>query len=298
MNKANLTADNVGRRGRNRSRTDFRLIRRGEGRREQGAGTNRRIAARAEPGTQADNILRDSGADDADKTIRKTRAICGRWLEKEAFSADQFVLEPDEVHLWRVSLRSSDESVNEFAQTLSADERQRADRFRFTTHRRRFVVGRGVLRALLGQYLGRAPADLEFAYGVNGKPSLAGLANARRIFFNASQSEDSALVAVTWTGEIGIDVEHVRAVSDWTEIAQRILTPDREAVPPATVHEFVHEWTRHEARVKATGEGLGGEAAGEPEWVVRSFSLEKDLIAAVAFPTRVRHFTCRHWCGF
>jgi 4'-phosphopantetheinyl transferase len=203
--------------------------------------------------------------------------------------------EPDDAHLWRVSLTASDESVQAFEQTLSADERLRADSFRFEKLRRRFVIGRGVLRILLGRYLGCAPAELTFVYGPHGKPSLMGCHHARAIYFNVSQSEDVALVAVTWTGEIGVDLEHVRSISEWPEIAERILTHDRDAAPPANLADFFHEWTRHEARVKAAGLGLGGQPTGEQKWAVRSLSLEDNLVAAIAFPIGVRHFRCWQW---
>jgi 4'-phosphopantetheinyl transferase len=205
------------------------------------------------------------------------------------------VLELDDAHLWRVSLIAPDRSVQAFGQNLSSDETQRANSFRFERLRRRFVIGRGVLRALLGRYLGYAPAGLEFAYGSNGKPSLAGAHLMRPIFFNVSQSEDVALIGFTWTGEIGVDIEHVRTISEWPDIAERILSHDRDAAPPSTLEDFFHEWTRHEARVKAAGLGLGGQPAGEQKWSVRSLTLEKDLVAAVAFPIGVRHFTCWNW---
>ena len=209
--------------------------------------------------------------------------------------AEPVALEPDDAHLWRVSLTASDESVEAFAQTLSADERLRADSFHFEKLRRRFIIGRGVLRTLLGQYLGRAPADLVFVYGPHGKPSLMGCLPARSIYFNVSQSEDVALIALTSTGEIGVDVEHVRAISEWPEIAEHILTHDRDAAPPSNLADFFHEWTRHEARVKAAGLGLGGQPAGEQKWSVRSLSLGGDLLAAIAFPIGVRHFRCWQW---
>src|SRR3954464_143573 len=81
-------------------------------------------------------------------------------------------LAPDEVQVWQISLDGSAARVHAFTQTLAADERKRADDFRFAEHRRRFIIGRGTLRALLGQYLDRAPADLKFVYGPYGKPSL------------------------------------------------------------------------------------------------------------------------------
>ncbi|MDO8540966.1 MAG: hypothetical protein Q7S40_11065 [Opitutaceae bacterium] len=200
-------------------------------------------------------------------------------------------LEPDEAHVWRTSLLASDAHIDAFAQTLSADERERAARFRFAIHRRRFVAGRGKLRSLLGRYLGHAPADLEFAYSPNGKPSLARSPNARSLFFNASHTEDCAMIAVTWVGEIGVDAEQVRPIPEWRDIARCILAPDPDAEIPSTLHEFFKEWTRHEARVKATGLGLGGQPAGEGKLAVHSLSLEKDLFAAVAFPAGVKNFT-------
>jgi len=206
-------------------------------------------------------------------------------------------LEPDAAHLWRVSLDAPEGSGPALAQTLSADERQRADRFRFEADRRRFVVGRGALRALLGQYGGCAPAGLTFVYGPHGKPSLAGPPGAHGIFFNASRSDALALVAITRAGEIGVDLERVRALPEWREIARRVLTGDPDAAPPATLAAFFREWTRHEARLKASGLGLGGQPAAERTWDVRSLALEPDLVAAVALPAGVRQVACWSWCG-
>jgi 4'-phosphopantetheinyl transferase len=41
---------------------------------------------------------------------------------------------------------------------LSADEQLRADRFRFEQHRQHFIIGRGVLRAILGRYMNIEPS--------------------------------------------------------------------------------------------------------------------------------------------
>lgn len=218
-------------------------------------------------------------------------------LDRWRTPSDPVVLPPDEAHLWRVSLLAADETVHACASTLSADERQRADAFRFEKLRRRFVIGRGVLRTLLGRYLHRTPAELHFVYGPHGKPSLAGSQQARPLFFNVSQSEDVALIAVTWAGEIGVDLEHVRILSEWPEIAERILVPDPHAAPPVTLEDFFREWTRHEARIKAAGVGLGAPLAGEPRWSVHSLPPEKDFSAAVALPVGVQKLVSWSWDG-
>ena len=59
-------------------------------------------------------------------------------------------------------------------QNLAADEKARAERFYFEKDRKHFIVARGVLRAILGRYLNRAPECLSFCYSSYGKPALAG----------------------------------------------------------------------------------------------------------------------------
>src|ERR1700730_18249872 len=81
-------------------------------------------------------------------------------------------LGPREVHIWAIALDQPSARVSAFSDTLSPDEQIRAGRFHFDRDRNRFIVGRGWLRALLGQYLGCAPAQLQFDYGNRGKPAI------------------------------------------------------------------------------------------------------------------------------
>ena len=228
-------------------------------------------------------------------SICETREIRDQRIDEWPAPSSHPVLGPDDVHLWRVSLNASDVSLHEFARTLSADERHRADCFRFEVHRRRFIVGRGVLRALLGQYVGQAPAALAFAYGPHGKPALTGSRRERGIFFNASGSDEFALMAVTRIGEIGVDLEHLRPVPEWREIAGRLLAADHDVAPPATPAEFFRAWTRHEAGLKAAGLGLGGAWPPGPAWELRSLLIDPDLVAALALPEGVRHVAGWSW---
>src|SRR5262245_37170099 len=62
----------------------------------------------------------------------------------------------------------------QLARLLSSDESQRARRFRFERDRKRFIVCRGVLREILGTYLGKNPEAIVFSYGPQGKPYLKG----------------------------------------------------------------------------------------------------------------------------
>src|SRR5262249_61245836 len=80
----------------------------------------------------------------------------------------------EEVHVWRTVLGWPDEAAADLEGSLSDDERQRMNRFRFEQHRRRYLVGRGLLRRLLGRYLNLEPHRLRFYYSQQCKQSLAG----------------------------------------------------------------------------------------------------------------------------
>jgi 4'-phosphopantetheinyl transferase len=218
-------------------------------------------------------------------------------------------LPEDEAHVWAASLDLPEARIAALGRTLSADEWARARRFRFEVHRRRFIAGRGVLRALLGAYLGVPPERLAFTYGERGKPDLAPAFLDRPLYFNLSHSHELALLAVTRAREIGADVEHVKPMPDLSRIAERFFAAEENAalhaLPPEQ-HEraFFHCWTRKEAYLKAVGVGLAapldsfivtlgpGEAArmlsleGSAEagerWRLRHLEPEAGYVGAVA----------------
>lgn len=152
--------------------------------------------------------------------------------------------------------RSAFESVREY---LSPDERARADRFVVARARDRFVVARGRLRQLLGALVGCPPADVRFAVADGGKPALAHPGG--RLCFNVAHSNDLMLCAITLDHEVGVDVEHVRPDVDREAIARRFFARDEVRALEAAPHGLARDaffacWTRKEAVVKATGEGL------------------------------------------
>jgi 4'-phosphopantetheinyl transferase len=169
----------------------------------------------------------------------------------------------DEVHLWRARLDNQTVRLQQLHTMLSADERLRAARFRFERDRNSFITRRGLLRAILGRYLGVAPGSLQFSYGPNGKPALHQKCNTGRLSFSVSHSRGLALYAVARRRALGVDVEVIRplpgadqmlgqllAPRDWTQL--RGQSAERKA-------EFIFKWwTRMEACLKASGEGLGG----------------------------------------
>lgn len=241
--------------------------------------------------------------------------------KRPAEASGEMPLRPGTVDVWRASLDAqSPEAVRHAQALVSPDEDERARRFYFERDRRRFVVGRGILRTLLGAYLGRAPRELEFRYGANGKPALANRGMDAPLFFNVSHSEGLAAYAVTQTGEVGIDVERVREIPEWEQIASTYFLPRelaRLAACPAAERsrEFFRAWARQEARLKAQGVGLGGPASaaagaarrpdqrrnGEPPaaatFQVHAFEPAPGYVGALAVTGEAEWLTSLDWPG-
>lgn len=172
-------------------------------------------------------------------------------------------LSMQEVHLWRAHLDRVPASLQTWRQTLSADEQQRADRFRFPSDRDRFIAGRAILRAVLGRYLNLAPQQLQFGYEAKGKPYLSASIGQPVLQFNLSHSQEWMLCAVTYQHRVGIDLECIRPVADLEQLTNRFFLPrEHDAIHalPAEHQQsaFFRYWTCKEAILKAIGTGLVG----------------------------------------
>jgi 4'-phosphopantetheinyl transferase len=188
-------------------------------------------------------------------------------------------LDAADVHVWRVPLDPPAGAVAALARTLSDDERGRAARFHFDRDRIAFTVARGALRTLAGRYLAEPPARLAFGYRDRGKPYL--IAPPGELRFNVSHSAQLALVCFAHGREVGVDIERRRPLPDLLGLARTSFSPSEYAalcrLPPDAHHDaFYTCWSRKEAFIKATGEGVAQLAAfdvnlgpGEPARLLR-----------------------------
>ncbi len=226
-------------------------------------------------------------------------------------------LERGTVHVWRGSLDQEPEVRRRLEGLLSGDERERARGFRFARDRTRYVVGRGLLRALLGRYVAADPACLRFRYGPQGKPALAGDGP----LFNLAHSGTTALYALSSSFDVGVDVELLQPRLTDNRIAERFFSPlevrTLRALPEQEqVQAFFACWTRKEAFLKARGDGLTIAldsfdvtlAPNEPAALLRTgwfpeersrwqlvdlSDLEQGRVAALAAPATGWHCVCR-----
>jgi 4'-phosphopantetheinyl transferase len=169
----------------------------------------------------------------------------------------------DEIHVWRASISELAPHVRALSAVLDPGELERGAKFHFEVDRARHAVSHGLLRTLVGGYLGMSPAALCFGEGEHGKPLLAA-SDDGGLAFNLSHSGDCALIALTRNGNIGVDVECWTERIDGPGIA-RIATSvfslaERAALakldPAAKRAAFYSIWSRKEAYIKATGLGV------------------------------------------
>lgn len=140
--------------------------------------------------------------------------------------------------------------------SFSPREEERFQSFATDQLRSRWGAGRGILREALGHALGCGPSEVEFAYGLHGKPYVRGAP----IRFNISHSGSLAVIALARV-EVGVDVELPRARRS-DAIARRFYAPGEiermfaEADDQRRADAFFRLWTCKEAFLKVTGEGL------------------------------------------
>lgn len=183
------------------------------------------------------------------------------WPFRTSLASFTFALDADEVQVWQVGLQQAPATIDHLHALLDADERQRAARFHFPADQRRYIVGRGTLRLLLGHYLQTPPAQLTFTYNAYGKPELATGPGAPLLPFNLSHSGEFALYAITRQRGVGIDIEFMRPDIVYQELARYVFSPYEQAILAALpvteqLAAFYRGWTRKEAFIKARGMGL------------------------------------------
>lgn len=212
------------------------------------------------------------------------------------------------IDLWSWSLDVSEDMHCALLAELSPHERARADRFVFERDHLHFVAGRGRLRRILSNYLAVEAADIAIEDSERGKPRVR--TAGAPLYFNLSHSGPFAALGVSRDYDIGVDIEQIRPVTQG--LAERFFAPgecqaldalpERERLPA-----FFRCWTRKEAFVKASGDGLqrglatfvvdiadaartrllhlDDDPMGPSRWTFLNFSQDRNVIGAVAVPS-------------
>ncbi|TWR25883.1 4'-phosphopantetheinyl transferase superfamily protein [Mucilaginibacter pallidiroseus] len=210
-----------------------------------------------------------------------------------------FLLNDPDVHLWRVCISQHINEIVNLKRLLTPDEAQRGSKYLHQADRDRFLVSRGYQRTILSGYIDIKPEDLRFALSHNKKPHIAN-SGVQNLNYNVSHSGDWILIAVS-KHAVGCDIEYIDPKFDFTDIlpdnfsqAEGDFIKENEST-----NRFYKLWTRKEALLKATGQGLGEHLIDTPSlngisnlnadllgsgkaWTVKSFSVTKGYAGALA----------------
>lgn len=180
------------------------------------------------------------------------KPICNQFNE---LPLNDYSLAKNRIDIWQYPLHKEHPFANKI---LSAKEQERASRFYFSKHKRRFSVAHTTLRLILSRYLkNKNPSELEFTENKYGKPKLI---NNNHLEFNLSHSGDLALLAIGQYLPLGVDLEFFtdRPYLDignnmFSKIETKSLNKTHKNLQALI---FFRIWAQKEAFIKASGLGL------------------------------------------
>lgn len=155
-----------------------------------------------------------------------------------------------------------DESLlGRYRELLTEEERRQELRFRLEVDRRRYLGTRALVRTALSRYVPIGPEAWRFSTDRYGRPRLVNAdERAQEIEFNISHTDGLIVLAVTFGGMIGVDVENSLRPGG-LEVGERFFSRVEAAALtglPANIRQarFFEYWTLKESYVKARGLGL------------------------------------------
>ena len=174
---------------------------------------------------------------------------------------DTLIVSKDHIDVWLCDLKTLSGETNKFYNTLSDDERERANKLKVEDKKQQYIITRGTLRQRLNLLTNIDPEDFVFEYLEHGKPVLINDARFADITFNISHSHNLALIAISLKQSIGIDIEKINHDSDHQALVTRFFSMAEQA-EFKTLSEAIKSkafcacWTRKEAFIKAIRSGV------------------------------------------
>ncbi|MPZ24345.1 MAG: 4'-phosphopantetheinyl transferase superfamily protein [Dehalococcoidia bacterium] len=172
----------------------------------------------------------------------------------------QGLLDQTTVQIYWSNLRECDQ---EMKRLIDAAERYRYASFPHPADADRFLLSASLVRCIAGGYCSRPPRQILVdrrcarCGAPHGKPRILG----SQLQLSVSHSADWVGVACHIGAEVGLDVEHAHQ-RDLDQLVEHVLAPQERELflrlePADRPWGFLRFWTRKEAVVKATGDGLG-----------------------------------------
>jgi 4'-phosphopantetheinyl transferase len=175
-----------------------------------------------------------------------------------------FSIGPNCIHIWKLYIPEFGEYVSPLEQILNCEELRAASDRATETEKKRCIIVKALVRLLLSEYTGVAPAHVRFAVTTFGKPVLS-IAGGEQLRFNITHAGDAAAVAFSTGSEVGVDIEKVRAEAKIIDIIDYTFTEEEKAFlygadEKKRVDWFFSLWSKKEALIKAVGGSMAIDA--------------------------------------
>jgi len=135
---------------------------------------------------------------------------------------------------------------------LSKEELSKAGRFLKDQDKKRYIVSKYFLRILLSNFVKLKPSEISYHFIGNKKPAIDNLN------FSVSHSGNYLIIGIN-TKPIGVDIEYINIQFEIDDIIQNSFSENEKSFinnGSNRTLNFYTLWTRKEALLKATGEGL------------------------------------------
>lgn len=159
----------------------------------------------------------------------------------------------NETHIFKILIREYFKKIQDYTSILSEEELIKSDRYQHHNSKITYITSRYFLRKTLCLFMSENnPSSIRFYYKENKKLAVDG------VEFNISHSGNMLLVAIN-TSPIGVDVELIKKDFDFEQILETCFNSNEIEIINQSedrLLKFYNLWTRKEALLKATGEGL------------------------------------------
>lgn len=231
-----------------------------------------------------------------------------------------FDLAVNDVDVWQINLKEYDQHINLLWEMLSTSEQEQAQRYRFSSDKRDYVLTYGTLRLLLARYLDCSPHSLRYEWNGSQLDAVTcgplSVDNRHVIRCTLSYTDTTALIAITRSQTVGVDVKKIEAIPEqeaiiggyFSEREKMMLSqmPGQNtirmfysflALKSAVCKAEYDLYTTPLNEVDVTFNGAsspGGSAAtaASGNWLIHSLNLNESHAAAIAIPASVE--TLRH----
>jgi 4'-phosphopantetheinyl transferase len=162
-----------------------------------------------------------------------------------------------DIYAINISSKLDRDLYNKFLSVVDDDKRRKINRFKNSNDSIRTLIADILIRSIVRTKFLVSNEEITYEYNCYGKPKLK---YKEEFHFNVSHSGDWVVAAVD-NSPVGIDIEHITPIDDYTSIAQKFFNESEYNWLLSQSHEkrlesFYKLWTLKESYIKTIGAGL------------------------------------------